>query len=175
MDPIALFMTYLILTCFFFQQNAIYQSIKYNSGYGADQSSPVAKWSMVKMLNDRQVCYLIWVIFMQTSNFHASCCGYVKFLCWRSEASVPNTAHWHGPNGIKFKICSYRITNGHWKSSMPNASVAASLVMVTFSSQQAKVCIRAIWGDESSRHLLLSNMKMTCRKRFLFCFLQTVW
>ncbi|XP_031619571.1 DDB1- and CUL4-associated factor 11 [Contarinia nasturtii] len=36
------------------KKNYIYQSIKYGSGYGTDNTSPVAKWSIVKMLQNRQ-------------------------------------------------------------------------------------------------------------------------
>lgn len=36
------------------KKNYIYQSIKYGSGFGTDETSPMAKWSIVKMLQNRQ-------------------------------------------------------------------------------------------------------------------------
>lgn len=36
------------------QTNAVYQSIKCGSGFGSDDTSPVAKWSLVDMINKRQ-------------------------------------------------------------------------------------------------------------------------
>lgn len=49
------------MNCFIFfflfylvQTNAVYQSIKYGSGFGSDDTSPVAKWSLVDMINKRQ-------------------------------------------------------------------------------------------------------------------------
>lgn len=38
----------------FLQTNAVYQSIKYGSGFGSDGTSPVARWSLVDMINNRQ-------------------------------------------------------------------------------------------------------------------------
>lgn len=40
---------------YLFQKNYIYQSIKYGSGFNTDDTSPVAKWSLVQMLQNRQV------------------------------------------------------------------------------------------------------------------------
>ena len=39
---------------FLLQKNSIFQSIKHRSGYGTDETSPTAKWSLVNMINNRQ-------------------------------------------------------------------------------------------------------------------------
>lgn len=38
----------------FMQNNALYQNIKSGSGFGSDDTSPMAKWSLLDMINKRQ-------------------------------------------------------------------------------------------------------------------------
>lgn len=45
---------YLWIFPHFVQTNALYQNIKYGSGFGSDGTSPVAKWSLLDMINKRQ-------------------------------------------------------------------------------------------------------------------------
>lgn len=39
---------------FHVQTNAVYQNIKFGSGFGSDDTSPVAKWSLLDMIHKRQ-------------------------------------------------------------------------------------------------------------------------
>lgn len=82
------------LFLFPFQRNYIYQSIKYGSGFGTDDTSPVAKWSMVKMLQNRQVNSSILIL------------GFVFFLIksisifYQRMEWAGNKVHSHNQNDV---------------------------------------------------------------------------